>query len=243
MIYYEKYGEDSPGVIMFLHDMNFVHCFTKQCAYFARKCEVIVPHIPGFGRNCEVTFSVDLAVEQISELARSLKKPITLIGFSLGAELCIPLICKHGDLFNGVIMISPWLIKEMDEIEAVMKQQADNEKSMRKGDLGGSVGLSKMEKQEHKEFCKNVTMKSILASIDNGLQIADYPEFSEVTKPMMAICGLKESLSVRKSTRELARLNQGCTYDMWDGAVHNIPYKFASRLNKTIEDFILQLQL
>ena len=152
MIYYEKYGEDSPGVIMFLHDTNFVHCFTKQCAYFARKCEVVVPHLPGFGRNYNETFSVELAVKQVSELAESLKKPVTLIGFDLGAQLCLPLLCKHGDIFNGAIMISPWLVKETDEIEKAMKQYADNEKSMRSGSLSMSVGLSKIEKQEHKEF-------------------------------------------------------------------------------------------
>ena len=241
MIYYEKYGEDSNTVLMFLHDTNFVHCFTKQCAYFARKCEVVVPHLPGFGRNCDITFSADLAVEQVAQLAETFKRPVTLVGFSLGAQLCIPLLCKHGDIFNGAIMISPWLIKEMSEIEELMKQQADNEKSMRKGDLGMSVGLSKMEKQEHKEFCQNVTMKSILASIDNGLQIADYPEFSDASQPMMAICGIKESLSIRKTVRELTRLNPGCPYDMWDGAGHNIPYKFASRLNSTIEDFIAKM--
>lgn len=241
MIYYEKYGEDSPGVIMFLHGMNFVHCFTKQSAYFARKCEVVVPHLPGFGRNYESTFSVDLAVEQVSELAKSLKKPVTLIGFDLGAEMCLPLVCRYPELFNGVIMISPWLIKEPEEIEKVMKQQVDGEKSMRSGAISLSVGLSKMEKQEHKEFCQNVTMKSILASIDNGLQLSDYPEFADVEQPIMAICGIKESMEVRKSVRGLTHLNSRCTYDMWDGAGHNIPYKFALRLNKTIEDFILQL--
>ena len=238
MIYYEKYGEDSPGIIMFLHGTNFVHCFTKQCAYFARKCEVVVPHLPGFGRNCDVTFSVDLAVEQVSDLARNLKKPVTLIGFSLGAQLCLPLICRHGELFNGAIMISPWLVKEISEIEKLMKMQVDNEKSMRSGALGMSVGLSKIERQEHKEFCQNVSMKSILASVDNGLYLSDYPEFADVEQPVSAICGIKESLDIRKSVRGLAHLNPRCTYDMWDGAGHNIPYKFASRLNKTIEDFI-----
>ena len=241
MIYYEKYGEDSPRVLMFLHDTNFVHCFTKQSAYFARKCEVVVPHLPGFGRNYDTTFSVDLAVEQVSELSKNLGKPITLVGFALGAQLCIPLLCRHGDLFTGAILISPWTTKDIADIEREMKQQVDNEKSMRSGAVSMSVGLSKMEKQEHKEFCQNVTMKSILASIDNGFQVSDYPEFSEIDKPLSAICGIKENIEIRKSVRELAHLNHNCVYDMWDGAGHNIPYKFAPRLNKTIEEFIAKI--
>ena len=237
MIYYEKYGENQSTIIMFMHGMNFVHCFAKQSAYFARKCQVIVPHLPGFGRSCDTIFSADLAVEQVAELTKSIGKPVTLIGFSLGAQLCLPLMCRYENLFNGAMMISPWLIKDIAEIEKFMKQQADNEKSMRSGSISMSVGLSKMERQEHKEFCKNVSMKSILAAIDNGIVLSDYPDYAEVEKPMMAICGMKETTDMRKSVHALAHQNPRCTYDMWDGAGHNIPYKFASRLNQTIENF------
>lgn len=222
---------------MFLHGMNFVHCFAKQTAYFARKCQVIVPHLPGFGRSCDFTFTADLAVQQIAELAESIRKPVTLIGFSLGAQLCLPLMCRHGEFFNGVMMISPWLIKDIAEVEKFMKQQSDNEKSMRSGNISLSVGLSKMERQEHKEFCKNVSMKSILAAVDNGIMLSDHPEYADVDLPIMAICGMKETTDMRKSVHALAHQNPRCTYDMWDGAGHNIPYKFAPRLNATIENF------
>ena len=242
MIYYEKYGEDSDMVIMFLHGMNFVHCFSKQSAYFARKCEVVVPHLPGFGRNCDVTFSADLAVEQIAELAKSMGRPVTLVGFSLGAQLCLPLLCRHEELFNGAVMVSPWLIKDISEIEKLMKHQADGEKSMRSGAISLSVGLSKMERQEHKEFCRTVSMKSILAAIDNGIMLSDYTDYSNVDKPMLAICGMKETTDMRKSVRALAHQNPRCAYDMWDGAGHNIPYKFAPRLNKTIEDLMEKIR-
>lgn len=243
MIYYEKYGENLSNVIMFLHGTNFVHCFSKQTAYFARKYQVIVPHLPGFGRSSDSTFSADLALEQTAELAAGIKGPVTLVGFSLGAQLCLPLMCRHGEKFNGAIMISPWLIKDMAEVEKLMKRQADNEKNMRGGGISLSVGLNKMEREEHKEFCKTVSMKSILNSIDNGILLSDYPDYAEVEKPMMAICGMKETTDMRKSVHALAHQNPRCVYDMWDGAGHNIPYKFAPRLNKTIENFIGNITL
>ena len=238
MIYYEKYGENVSSTIMFLHEMNFVHSFSKQSAYFARKCQVIVPHLPGFGKSCDMIFSADSAVEQIAELAAGLKRPVTLIGFSLGAQLCIPLMCRHSELFNGVMMISPWLIKDIADVEKYMKQQVDNEKSMRSGSVSLSVGLSKVERQEHKEYCKTVSMKSILAAVDNGIILDDYPGYSDFEKPIMAICGMKETTDIRRSVHALVQRNPYCVYDMWDGAGQNIPYKFAPRLNMTIEDFM-----
>ncbi|MCM1327913.1 MAG: alpha/beta hydrolase [Ruminococcus sp.] len=241
MIYYEKYGDSSSPVIIMLHGTNFVHCFSKQCDKLSKDYRIIVPHIPGFGRNADVTFSVRLAVEQVAELAASFGKKVTLIGFSLGAQLCLPLICRHEELFNGAMFISPWLIKDTAEIEKMMKQWSDNEKSMRNGHIAGlnslTAGLDKTERQEHNEFCKTVTMKSILASIDNGILLADYPQYAEVKIPIMSICGIKEPTDTRKSVRALAQQNQRCTYDMWDGAGHNIPVKFAARLNKTVAEF------
>lgn len=241
MMYYEKYGENDQNVIVFLHGMNFVHCFSKQTAALTKKYQVIVPHLPGFGRNFDCIFSTDLACEQLSELIRSMGVKVTLVGFSLGAQLCLPLICRYPELFKGAIMISPWLIKDGAEVEKLMKQQADNEKNLRSGSISISVGLSKEERLEHKEYCKNVSMKSILAAIDNGILLEKYPQYSEADLPLLAICGMKETTDMRKSTRALAQKNPHCAYDMWDGAGHNIPYKFASRLNKTIEEFMTKL--
>lgn len=242
MIYYQKYGGDANPVIMLLHGTNFVHCFSKQIDFLSKDYCVIVPHLPGFGRNCDAIFTTDLAVEQVAELAASIGKPVTLVGFSLGAQLCLPLLCRRGELFNGAMMISPWLIKDNAEIEKMMKQQSDNEKSMRSGLISGlnslTAGLDKDERREHAEFCKNVSMRSILASIDNGILLADYPEYGQLNKPLAAICGIKEPTDTRKSVRALAQQNPHCTYDMWDGAGHNIPFKCASRLNKTIDEFM-----
>lgn len=242
MIYNEKYGDSGSPVIIFLHGTNFVHCFSRQCDKLSKDYRAVVPHIPGFGRNSETVFTVDLAVEQIAELAASFGKKVTLIGFSLGAQLCLPILCKYPKLFGGAMMISPWLIKDSAEVEKMMKQQSDNEKSMRSGVIAGlnslTSGLGKDERREHAEFCKTVKMKSILASIDNGLLLEDFPQYSELQMPLMAICGMKEPTDTRKTVRDLARRNPNCTYDMWDGAGHNIPFKCAARLNKTIEEFM-----
>lgn len=243
MMYYEKYGDENAPVIVFLHGTNFVHCFSKQCAKLSDNFCLIVPHLPGFGRSSGETFSTEDAVTQVGELAASFGKKVTLIGFSLGAQLCLPLMCAYEELFNGVIMISPWLIKETAEIEKLMKTYSDNEKAVRNGAIPGlgtlTNGLDRDDRREHKEYCQAVTMKSILASVDNGIALSDYPEYADVKIPIMALCGIKEMTDIRKSVRALVQQNQNCTYNMWDGAGHNIPVKYASRLNKVIEEFMI----
>ena len=87
MMYYEKYGEAESKTIFFLHGMNFVHCFTKQIPHFSKNYQVIVPHLPGFGRSSEAVFSTETAVSEIAELAGSIGRPVTLVGFSRRAAL------------------------------------------------------------------------------------------------------------------------------------------------------------
>ena len=99
------------------------------------------------------------------------------------------------------------------------------------------MGLDKAEREENAEFCRNVTMDTILASIDNGITLEDYPEYGLIDKPMLALCGIKEITDVRKSVHALAKENPRCVYDMWDGAAHNIPFRFAARLSKAAEEF------
>ena len=242
MMYYEKYGAEYDRVVVFLHSENAVHCFSKQCEYLARNYSVIVPHLPGFGRNTNDMFSAEEAIKEVAELVGSLGKPVTLVGFSLGATLCMPLICRYKELFNGAVMISPWLIKEIESIEKAMKAQADKEKVIKNKLLSGisgiAMGLDKDERKAHEEFCKNMNMNSLMAAIDNGIKYEDYPEYVDVDIPLLALCGLREDIEVRKTVRTLSMQNPRCSYEMWDGAQQNIPYKFDKRLNKALEDFI-----
>ncbi len=242
MMYYEKYGNDYNPIIVCLHSANYVHCFAKQCDALAKNYCLIVPHLPGYGRSDVKTFSTEKALEQVLELISSLGRKVTLMGFALGAQLCLPLVYKHTELFNGAIMISPWLIKTPADVEKAMKQVSDSEKMSKNKLFIGinalAMGLDKDERQANAEFCQNVSMNTLLASVDNGIVLSDYPDFSSINLPMMAICGIKEELDVRKTVRTLSMQNPRCSYDMWDGAAQNIPFKCAARLNKTIEDFV-----
>lgn len=241
MIHYKTYGNKFSPTIIFLHGEDYVYTFARQHELM-KNYFLVVPHIPGFGEAAKEEYSTDKAVEQIIELAESFRKPCTLIGFSLGAQLCLPLICKRGDIFNGAIMISPWLLKNIPDIEKALRHINDNEGKM-KNPISVNVsavalGLFGEDKKLHAEYIANQKVNNLAAAADNGIDIDDYPEYSKLEMPLMALCGLKEDMEIRNSVRALCQRNHNCTYDMWDGAGHNLPYKCAARLNKTIDEFM-----
>ena len=51
------------------------------------------------------------------------------------------------------------------------------------GISGLTMGLDKDERRDYGEFCKNVDMNSLVAAVDNGIKLEDYPEYTEVDKP------------------------------------------------------------
>lgn len=242
MIYYEKYGNEFNPVVILLHDNESVYCFSKECEHLGRNYCAVVPHLPGFGRNPEKMFSTESALEQLVELAASFKKPVTLVGSSLGAELAFHLVCRNAELFNGCIMISPWLEKNIEGIEKALSQLNEREKVIKNKVLSGinglSMGLNKDELRDYNDFCKNVSMNSLVAAVDNGISYENYPEYKDLKLSMMALCGLSESMEIRNSVRRLAKDNPYCTYDMWDGVSKMLPIKAAARLSKTIEEFV-----
>lgn len=241
MIHYKEYGNKFNPTIMFLHGEDYVYTFARQ-RELMKNYHLVVPHIPGFGEAVKEEFNAEKAIEQLIELAESLGMPCTLIGFSLGAQLCLPLICKRPDLFNGVIMISPWLIKNMQDIEKMLRRISDNEGKM-KNPLSINVsaialGLTGEDKKLHTEYCMEQNVNNLAAAADNGIDIEKYPEYSQLEMPILALCGLKEEMEIRNSVRALCKNNPNCSYDMWDGAGHNLPYKCAARLNKVIDEFM-----
>lgn len=241
MIHYETYGNKFNPIILCLHSESCVHIFAKQHELM-KNYYLIVPHIPGFGQSYMEEFSVNTAVEQIAELANFFGKQMTLMGCSLGAQLCLPLMCRYEHLFNGCIMISPWLIKTADEIEKALKKVDSHEKIMKNNLAIGlnsfMMGLGKKEREEQTEYSRNVRLNNLAAAIDNGIELEKFPGYSGITKPMFAVCGIKDELEIRKTVRALSQKNTNCTYDMWDNVAGNIPLKCASRLNKVIEEFV-----
>lgn len=241
MIYYETYGNKFNPVILFLHGESYVYSFAKQYE-LQKNYYLVVPHIPGFGKAAKEEYSTDKAVEQIAELAAFFGRQVTLVGFSLGAQLCLPLMCKYPELFNGCVMISPWLLKTTEDIEKAIRQVDDIDKKLKSpitvNMSAVQLGLNAEQRRAHAEYCKDVRINTIVSAVDNGINLDDYPEYADIDKPMLALCGLKELLEVRKTVRMLSQKNPHCTYDMWDGAVHNIPYKYPARLNKVLEEFV-----
>ena len=240
-MYYEELGSEHEKVIVMLHGANYVNTFAKQYP-LSEKYRIIVPHLMGYGKETEQVFNTDAQISSLGEFIEGLGCKVTLVGFSLGAQLGFRLCAERSELFSAAVLVSPWLIKPEDMLEKVI---ASNEKSLRlfkKKTLCRLIGIlngfSQEERAEFVEQMQRVKPETAHNIADNGITLSSVRGFEHADFPIYALAGAKEQREVKDSVHELERLNPHCKAEVWDKAAHNIPVLLAARLNELIDNAV-----
>lgn len=120
-MYYDEYGKENEKIIVMLHGANFVHSFGKQYQ-LADRYHIIVPHLMGYGNETDKIFNADEQINELVGFISSLENKVALVGFSLGAQIGFRLAAEHQELFTCAIVVSPWLCKNKETTEQVLKE-------------------------------------------------------------------------------------------------------------------------
>lgn len=237
----EEYGKENDKIIVMLHGAHFVHSFGRQYV-LANRYHIIVPHIMGFGAEADKTFDAETCVKELAEFIGTLGKKVTLVGFSLGAQLALKLISEYEDFINGAIVVSPWLIKEESIMAEILEQNLKQLASLKKRWLchliGTMNGLPPAQCKEFVEQMQHVKEETVRNVVLNGITLESLSGFANISVPVIALAGAKEEDAVKDSVKELSRMNPSCKYEIWDKAGHNIPPLFAKRFNDLIVSVI-----
>ena len=236
-MHFEEFGKENEKTIVMLHGANFVHTFGNQYC-LSDRYHLLIPHIPGYGNEAEQVFLTESAIEQLYEFIVKLGKKVTLVGFSLGAQLAVKLIAEHGELFSGAIIVSPWLIKPekmLEEVEIQNEKQFKMFKNKFMCNLVGLMnGLPKPQRKEFVEQMQRVKHETVQNVLNNGITTDTIQGFENADFPIIAIAGAKEQREVHDSLTALSKLNSNCKTEIWEKAAHNIPPMFAKRFNELI---------
>lgn len=243
-MHFEQYGKREDPIIVFLHGANFVHSFGRQYSLADDYC-LIVPHIMGYGKEAHRTFHAEEAVSELAEFIKDLGKKVTLVGFSLGAQLAIKLVADYEELFRGAIIVSPWLIKEEPGLTKAYQENAKQLKSMKNKFfckmIGLMNGLPRDQRREFADQMQNVSEETLRNTVYNDITLETVERFSSLTIPVIVLAGGKEQREVTDSVLGLERMNKNCKVQIWDKAGHNIPPLFHKDFNQLIRKFMKEL--
>lgn len=236
-MHFEQYGDHQNPMIVFLHGAHFVHTFSRQYP-LADRYYLVIPHILGYGNDSDRTFNTEQAVSELAGFIKGFNRKVTLIGFSLGAQLAVKLIAEYNALFHSAIFVSPWLIKEEPMLSEIMRANEKQLLQLKNKWLCAFTGLlNGLPKEQRKEFVaqmQNVSLQTVNNTVDNGITLHTIGGFQNASIPMIALAGGKEQPVMKGSIMGLAQMNQNCKAKIWEKAAHNIPPVFYKRFNDLI---------
>lgn len=241
-MFYEEYGSRELPTIIMLHGGGMVHSFVNQYI-LSDRFHLVIPHLYGNGRESNVEYNPIESVKAIAKIINGIgKNKVSIVGYSIGAQLIIPLLCNYEHLFDKAIMVSPWLIKSEKTIKLYSKISAltypmFKSKLLIKPQLK-LFGLNEAQLNECISYYQVMKKENLLAFWTNGINIYDYTEFKNVQIPMLALSGKKEISEMIKSVKHLGDVSPNCKVEIWENFKHDIPFKDPQRFNKAIVDFL-----
>ncbi|MGN7478278.1 alpha/beta fold hydrolase [Solibacillus silvestris] len=244
MIYYEQFGNPDRPTIVLLHGAMAVHTFSQQYKLL-EDFHVIIPHLFGAGKSAEILYEPVKLTQEIVELIRSLNKPtVGIIGHSIGAQLAVKLVSEYPSLFSFAVLLSANVSPNEKTIDMYCKLAPATVKLMRFKWVvkmqGKYWNYSKEQADDMAEYAHKITVENYKAFFKETLNIKDFPQYNEVSIPMLAICGDRESKDIRNSLSLLAQ-NKYCAATLVSKAGHDFPMRNAAKLNPILMEFIQRL--
>lgn len=240
-MYCEFLGEPSNQTVLFLNGAGDVFDFARQYV-FADRYRLAVPHLPGTGEESQAPYSLQACVSGALTLMEQIGKPVTLVGFSLGAQLIVPLLCTAPEKISSAVMISPWILKpaaEVRRIARITKLLAPLERSPRYvRRMCALLGLDERQREAMQAYQSRGRRDYTLSVVKGGVDILDYPAFSSLPVPMLALCGEQEPRIMRDSVLELSRRNPNCAARILPGHAHDIPFLRYEEFNGILDEWL-----
>lgn len=241
-MYFEEYGDRRNHTIVMLHGAGFTQSFFNQY-YLCRKYHIVVPHNLGNGMEWKRLYSLNKSVEETIRFIKSLNKnKISIVGFCLGAQLIIPILCREENLIDKAVMVSPWVYKSEKYLKKVIKVYKIKYPLLKVKFIsrihGKFLGLPKDINKRYAKQGSLVSKSNLIEMVNDGVYINKYKEFEEVNIPMLAVCGGKESNDLIISVKYLEKINPNCKAMILDKFNHDIPFKNPEIFSKILVDFL-----
>lgn len=240
MIYFDEYGDRNNPTILLLHGAMAVDTFTQQYQDLDNY-HLIVPHLYGAGESVTIIYDPQKLKQAVIELVKSLNKPsVGIMGHSIGAQLAVMLVAENPDLFSRTVFLSAWVCPNEKSIRMYCKSAPVTVKLLRyKWIVKGQAkywNYTKKQSVYMADYARKLTVENFQAFFKATMNMKDYPEFYDVTIPMLAICGQRESKDIKNSLELLAQ-NPSCQTMVLPKAGHDFPMRCASGLNPILKSF------
>lgn len=200
---------------------------------------VLVPDLPGHGMSADETYHSHAATVNAlaTILSRSSVGPVTVIGFSLGAQLAMQLASEYPHLVARAIIISaqartiPFTgltLKALDLAAPLARHRWFARLQAR--ELFIPPGLM----EDYIETSAGITKPTLLAAVEENMRFRVPAGWWAFPGTALVMAGRKERSVMRKSAAAIHAALPGSALEIIDGCGHGIPLQNPDWFNSRI---------
>lgn len=241
---YQEYGNKNGPLLIFLHGGGVSSwMWIKQIQYFNNNHCVTID-LPEQGNNkMSHTFSIENSARSVIEITKKLSKgkTITIVGFSLGAQVLVEILSLEPDLVDYSIINSALVVpmrgeKYMGPIIKSFFPLIKNRKFSKIQAKTLYIGDEYFEKYYSES--KDMRAETLIRILKENMTFKLPKSFHKARGHILVTVGEKEKQIMKKSAWLLAQNNPNCTGVIIPNVGHGIPLSDPDLFNQITETWL-----
>lgn len=244
MIQYIECGDTSGPLIVFIHGGGVSGwMWKKQLEYFTNY-HCLVPDLPGHGKSVNsTTFNIHTSATKIIELIeeKGNGKTVSVIGFSIGAQILIEMLSIKPNLMNYAIinsaLVRPIPLARMWATSLKLFLPLINNRSFSRIQAKSMyIDANDFETyyQESRLMDKQLFVSIMLANMTYTLPA----NFKSASSKILVTVGEKEKSIMKKSLADIVKNNPNCKGLVIPKVGHGVSLANPDFFNKLVDDWI-----
>lgn len=245
-LFYKEYGDNTGPLILFLHGARMSSwMWEKQIQYFPKyHCMTVDLPEHGESKNFE-KFSIELSAEKVINLIqkKSYGRPVTVVGFSIGAQTLIKILSTHSQLIDHAVIISP-IVRSNFVLRALVIPFSKILYPLVKNGFLSKIQAKSLYIHDDERFntyydeSTKISSQSLTRILKEGRSFTIPKEFNEVKSNVLVTVGEKDQLVVKKSVRDIILKNDNCIGILIPRSGYGLSIAFPDFFNVLLENWI-----
>jgi pimeloyl-ACP methyl ester carboxylesterase len=243
-------GELNAPALVFLHGGGVAGWMWKGQADFFKDYHVIIPDLPGHGKSSDVPFiSINDAASKVLAAVMDIvgNERISLVGFSLGAQLAVEIISRWPEKVDSAL------------ISSALVRPFGSGKNLLLSILKMSFGLARIKwfsRLQAGQLCiprdmwdlyyqdsAGISKDNFVRMMEANMSYALPESFAKSDVRTLVLAGEKENRIIRDSAADMVQANRNCTGYLVLGSGHGIVLAEPDFFDEIIRSFLDNIQL
>ncbi|WP_026673922.1 alpha/beta fold hydrolase [Alkalihalobacterium bogoriense] len=249
-LYYKEYGSNDNPLLVFLHGGGVSGwMWDKQVSYFSSRYHCLVPDLPEQGKSENTTsFTIKESAEQVLALLEEKRngRAVTVVGFSLGAQVLISMLSINPNVINNAIVNSP-LVRPIPFAKLMLRSMMFTFPLVKLKSFAQLQAKSMYIQQDlfdvYFQESKQVKKDTFLRIMEENMAFTIPATFSNAKANILVTVGEKERSIMKKSLQDLIKSHPSITGLVISNIGHGVSLANPMLFNEIVESWIEQQAL